>query len=97
MKHRLALERVILRLTKYLLSNVLLNYCYVKAEDCSAHLSIIVKHSTRSTGQPYGKKLISCGWPISGKVLRVILNMYKSIKSCVMANGMQSELFESHV
>ena len=61
----------------------------------SAHLSIIVKHSTRSTGQPYGKKLISCG--ISGKVLRVILNMYKSIKSCVMANGMQSEFFESHV
>ena len=41
------------------------------------------------------KKLISCG--ISGKVLRVILNMYKSIKSCVMAYGMQSELFESHV
>ena len=41
------------------------------------------------------KKLISCG--ISGKVLRVILNMYKSIKSCVMANGMQSEFFESHV
>ena len=23
--------------------------------------------------------------------------MYKSIKSCVMANGMQSEFFESHV
>ena len=41
------------------------------------------------------KKLISCG--ISGKVLRVIFNMYKSIKSCVMANGMQSEFFESHV
>ena len=41
------------------------------------------------------KKLISCG--ISGKVLRVIMNMYKSIKSCVMANGMQSEFFESHV
>ena len=41
------------------------------------------------------KKLISCG--ISGKVLRVISNMYKSIKSCVMANGMQSEFFESHV
>ena len=41
------------------------------------------------------KQLISCG--ISGKVLRVILNMYKSIKSCVMANGIQSELFESHV
>ena len=41
------------------------------------------------------KNLISCG--ISGKVLRVILNMYKSIKSCVMANGMQSEFFESHV
>ena len=41
------------------------------------------------------KKLISCG--ISGKVLRVILNMYKSIKSCVMANGMQSDFFESHV
>ena len=39
----------------YLLSNVLLNYFYVKSEDCSAHLSIIVKHSTRSTGQPYGK------------------------------------------
>ena len=95
MKHRLALERVILQLIKYFLSNVLLNYLNVKAEDCSAHLSIIVKHSTRSTGQPYGKKLISCG--ISGKVLRVILNMYKSIKSCVMANGMQSEFFESHV
>ena len=45
----------LLQLTKYLLSNVLLNYFYVKAEDCSAHLSIIVKHSTRSTGQPYGK------------------------------------------
>ena len=42
-----------------------------------------------------GKKLISCG--ISGKVLRVIFNMYKSIKSCVMVNGMQSEFFESHV
>ena len=41
------------------------------------------------------KKLISCG--ISGKVLRVILNMYKSIKSCVMANGIQLEFFESHV
>ena len=41
------------------------------------------------------KKLISCG--ISGKVLCVILNMYKSIKSYVMANGMQSEFFESHV
>ena len=27
----------------------------------------------------------------------VILDMYKSIKSCVMANGMQSEFFESHV
>ena len=40
------------------------------------------------------EKLISCG--ISGKVLRVILNMYKSIKSCVMTNGMQSEFFESH-
>ena len=38
------------------------------------------------------EKLISCG--ISGKVLRVILNMYKSIKSCVMVNGMQSEFFE---
>ena len=73
----------------------MLNYLYAKAEDCSAHLSIIVKHSTRSTEQSYGKKLISCG--ISGKVLRVILNMYKSIKSCVMANGMQSEFFESHV
>ena len=91
MKPRLALERVILQLTKYLLSNVLLNYFYVKAEDCSAHLSITVKHSTRSTGQPYGKKLISFG--ISGKVLRVILNMYKSIKSFAMTNGMQSEFF----
>ena len=54
-KPRLALGRGILQLTKYLLSNVLLNYFYAKAEDCSAHLSIILKHSTRSTGQPYGK------------------------------------------
>ena len=59
------------------------------------YLSIIVKHSTRSTEQPYGNKLIACG--ISGKVLRVILNMYKSIKSCGMSNVMQSEFFESHV
>ena len=43
------------------------------------------------------KKLISCGIHVSGKVLRVILNMYKSIQSCAMANGMQSEFFESHV
>ena len=35
---------------------------------------------------------------VSGKVLRIILNnMYKSIKACVMDNGMQSVLFESHV
>ena len=26
----------------------------------------------------------------------VILNMYKSIKSCVMNNGVQSECFDSH-
>ena len=37
------------------------------------------------------KKLISCG--ISGKVIRVILNMYKSIKSFVMTKGMQSDFF----
>ena len=31
------------------------------------------------------------------KVLNVVLNIYKSIKSCVMNNGVQSELFYSHV
>ena len=41
------------------------------------------------------KKLIS--YDVSGKVFNVILNMYKSIKSCVMNNSVQSELFESHV
>ena len=41
------------------------------------------------------KKLISYG--VSGKVLNVILNVYKSIKSCVMNNGVQSEFFDSHV
>ena len=30
-------------------------------------------------------------------LLNVILNMYKSIKSCVMNNGVQSECFDSHV
>ena len=33
----------------------------------------------------------------SGNILNEILNMYKSIKSCVLDNGMQSEFFESHV
>ena len=46
-------------------------------------------------GNPMENKLISCG--ISEKVIRVILNMYKSIKSFVMTNGMQSEFFESHI
>ena len=41
------------------------------------------------------KKLIRYG--VSGKVHNVILNMYKSIKSCVMNNGVQSEFFDSHV
>ena len=35
------------------------------------------------------KKLIS--YDVSGKIHNVILNMYKSIKSCVMNNGVQSE------
>ena len=37
------------------------------------------------------KELISYG--VSGKIHNVILNMYKSIKSCVMNNGVQSEFF----
>ena len=41
------------------------------------------------------KKLILYG--VSGKVLHVILNMYTSIKSCVMNNGVQSEFSDSHV
>ena len=41
------------------------------------------------------KKLILYG--VSGKVRNVLLNMYKSIKSCVMNNGVQSEFFDSHV
>ena len=40
-------------------------------------------------------KLISYG--VSGKVLNVVLNMYKSIKSCVMNNDVQSECFDLHV
>ena len=41
------------------------------------------------------KKLISYG--ITGKVIDVIMNMYKSIKSCVMDSGIQSDFFASHV
>ena len=41
------------------------------------------------------KKLFSYG--ITGKVIDVITNMYKSIKSCVMDSGIQSDFFESHV
>jgi len=69
--------------------------CYVNIEYFSALLLIMIRHLTRSTEQCYGKKLISYG--VSGKVLNVILNMYKSIKSCVMNNGVQSEYFGSHV
>ena len=41
------------------------------------------------------KKVFSYG--ITGKVIDVITNMYKSIKSCVMDSGIQSDFFESHV
>ena len=41
------------------------------------------------------KKLFSYG--ITGRVIDVITNMYKSIKSCVMDSGIQSDFFESHV
>ena len=37
------------------------------------------------------KKLFSYG--ITGKVIDVIMNMYKSIKSCVMDSGIQSDFF----
>ena len=47
MKPRLFLENAILQLTKYLCLSVLLNYFYVKVEDCSALLLIIVRHLTR--------------------------------------------------
>ena len=94
MKHKLVLGKAILQPTKYLRLSVLLNCFYVKVEDCSALMLIIVRHLTRLTAH-YGKKLISYG--VSGKVLNVILNTYKSIKSCVMNNGVQSEFFDSHV
>ena len=74
--------------TKYLRLSVLVDHIYVKVEDCSALLLIIVRHLTRSTEQCYGKNLISYG--VSGNVLNVILNVYKSIKSRVMNNGVQS-------
>ena len=41
------------------------------------------------------EKLFSYG--ITGKVIDVITNMYKSIKSCVMDSGIQSDFFGSHV
>ena len=41
------------------------------------------------------KKLFSYG--ITRKVIDVIMNMYKSIKSCVMDSGIQSDFFASHV
>ena len=37
------------------------------------------------------KKSLSYG--ITGKVIDVIMNMYKSIKSCVMDSGIQSDFF----
>ena len=37
------------------------------------------------------EKLFSYG--ITGKVIDVITNMYKSIKSCVMDSGIQSDFF----
>ena len=37
------------------------------------------------------KKLFSYG--ITGKVIDVITNMYKSIKSCVMDSGIQTDFF----
>ena len=37
------------------------------------------------------EKVLSYG--ITGKVLDVIMNMYKSIKSCVMDSGIQSDFF----
>ena len=91
MKPKLVLGKAVLQPTKYLRLSVLMNYLYVKVEDCSALLLIIVRHLTRSTAQCYEKKMISYG--VSGKVPNVILNMYKSIKSCVMNNGVQSEFF----
>ena len=93
MKPKLGLGKAILQPTKYLGLSVLLNYFYVKVEDCSALLLIIVFDSINRA--MLWKKLILYG--VSGKVLNVILNMYKSIKSCVMNNGVQSELFDSHV
>ena len=80
---KMALEKAILQPTNYLHFSVLLTYklFHVKVEDCSALFLIIVKHLTRSTEQCYKNKLLSHS---IGKVLSVILNMYKSIRSCVM-------------
>ena len=41
------------------------------------------------------EKLFSYG--ITGKVIDVIMNMYKSIKACVMDSGIRSDFFASHV
>ena len=35
---------------------------------------------------------VTLSYGITGKVIDVIMNMYKSIKSCVMDSGIQSDL-----
>ena len=45
----------------------------------------------------YSKAFDSINRATLWKKTNIMWHMYKSIKSCVMANGMQSEFFESHV
>ena len=95
MKHRLALERVTTTDQIFTLKCIVeLFLCQGRRLFCTfVDYSKAFDSINRAT---LWKKLISCG--ISGKVIRVILNMYKSIKSFVMTNGMQSDFFfESHV